>query len=54
VNSNVLVSFHHTMAMKYRLEDDEIERQLSARYVTSGSAFLGVSRSSIQRRESVR
>jgi hypothetical protein len=27
VNSNI-VSFHHTMAMKHHLEDDEIEWQL--------------------------
>jgi hypothetical protein len=26
-NLNIAVSFHHKMAMKYCLEDDEIERQ---------------------------
>jgi hypothetical protein len=29
VNSNDVASFHHTMAMKQSLEDDEIERQLN-------------------------
>jgi hypothetical protein len=28
VKSNTVVSFHRTMAMKRRLENDEIERQL--------------------------
>jgi hypothetical protein len=28
VNSNIVVSFHNKMAVKYYLEDDEIERQL--------------------------
>jgi hypothetical protein len=28
VNLNTVVSFHHTMAMKHHLEDDETEQQL--------------------------
>jgi hypothetical protein len=31
VHSNIVVSFHHTMAMKHCLEDDEIERQLKCK-----------------------
>lgn len=28
VNSNIVVSFHDTMAIKHRSEDDKIERQV--------------------------
>lgn len=28
VNSNIVISFHHTLAMKTGFEDDEIQRQL--------------------------
>jgi hypothetical protein len=30
-NSNIVVSFHHTIAMKCCLEDDKIERQLKCK-----------------------
>jgi hypothetical protein len=31
MNLNIVVSFHHTVAMKHCLEDDEIERQLKCK-----------------------
>jgi hypothetical protein len=31
VNSNIVVSFHHTVTTKRRLEDDEIESQLKCK-----------------------
>jgi hypothetical protein len=31
LNFNIVVSFHHAMAMKCRLEDDEIEKQLKCK-----------------------
>jgi hypothetical protein len=31
VNSKIVISFHHTKAMKYRLKGDEIERQLNCK-----------------------
>jgi hypothetical protein len=31
VNSNTIVSFHHTMAMKHSFADDEIERKLKCK-----------------------
>jgi hypothetical protein len=37
------------MAMKLCLEDDEIERQLSARYVMWDCAFSDASRSTMKR-----
>jgi hypothetical protein len=36
-----LVSFHPTMAMKHRLEDDEIERQLKCKICDVGLCILG-------------
>jgi hypothetical protein len=50
VNSAIAISFHHKMAMKRCLEDSEIEKQLSARYMTWDCAFPDASRSIIQRR----
>jgi hypothetical protein len=41
MNSNIVVSFHHTMAMKGCLEEDEIERQLKCRICDVGLFILG-------------
>jgi hypothetical protein len=41
MNSNIVVSFHHTMAMKRCLEDDEIERQLKCKICDMGLFILG-------------
>jgi hypothetical protein len=36
VNSNIVVSFHHKMAMKHCVEDDEIEKQLKCKICGMG------------------
>jgi hypothetical protein len=41
VNSNIVVSFHHTMVMKHNLEDDEIERQLKCKIHDKGLCIVG-------------
>jgi hypothetical protein len=48
VDKNIVVSFHHTMAMKHRLEDDETERQLKCKKCDVGMCILGASRSTIK------
>jgi hypothetical protein len=41
VNSDIVVSFHHKMAMKRCLEDDEIEKHLKCKIHGVGLCFLG-------------
>jgi hypothetical protein len=41
VNSNIVVSLHHTMAMKHCSEDNEIERQLNCKIHDVGLCILG-------------
>jgi hypothetical protein len=41
VNSNIVVSFHHTVAVKRCLEDDEIERQLKCKIRDVRLCILG-------------
>jgi hypothetical protein len=40
MNSNTVVSFHHTTAMKCHLEDDETERQLKCKNCDVGLCSL--------------
>jgi hypothetical protein len=40
MNLNIVVSFHHAMAMKRHLEDDEIERQLKCKKCDVGLYIL--------------
>jgi hypothetical protein len=40
VNSNIVVSFQHKVAMKCCLEDDEIEKQLKCKICGVGLYFL--------------
>jgi hypothetical protein len=41
VNSDIVVSFHHKVAMKHRLENNEIEKQLKCKICGVGLCFLG-------------
>jgi hypothetical protein len=41
VNSNIVVSFHHKMATKCCLEDDEIEKQLKSKICGVGLCIFG-------------
>jgi hypothetical protein len=41
VISNIVVSFHHTMAIKRRSEDDKIERKLKRKICDVGLCILG-------------
>jgi hypothetical protein len=41
VNSNVVVSLYHTMAMKCHLEGDEVEKQLKYKLHDVGLSILG-------------
>jgi hypothetical protein len=53
-NSNTVVSFHHTITLKSRLEDDEIESLPKRKKCDVGLQFSDTSRSTIQRCDSVR
>jgi hypothetical protein len=41
VNLNIVVSFHRTVALIRRLEDDEVERQLKCEIHDTGLCILG-------------
>jgi hypothetical protein len=40
VNSNIVVTFHHKMAMRFLLEYDEIERQLKCKIRDVGMCII--------------
>lgn len=53
MNSNIVISFHHTMSMKRIWKIIKLKGSWNVRYVTWDNVFSGASRSTTQRQDSV-